>query len=1339
MPRRYFVLGGLLFSAAGLIAIWQFAFHGVHPRLIFWPPPAEVPPPAALEEDAEVDVVDAPLDDVLKGLAERHQVEIELDAAELTAAGVKPNQPVTMHVSGVRLRSLLSLLLRNLGLAWGVREGTVIVTTKSAWENNLANYVDRVYTLEPFLAGAARFDEQELADLLMRHVRPGEWQRTGGTGVVRAIPGALIVSHRPEVHEEIAALLACLAEAAQGTSGTAVIDVRPADSPRLRKIRAALREPTVIDAIEMPLHEVMARLSDRHRIPITFDTLSLDQVGVSTDTPITRQLDGISLGSALQLSLWDMDLTFVFEHDALSITSPESATCLTSKMYPIAGVLDQKTGIDAGELIEAAKVVATTHNWAGQMRRRHGEIDLWAHHLVVTQSLENHEMIEPFLAHMRQTVQPEIGAKRAIRQAPSTTLARIERALDKPVTLNCVETPLKDIIAQLKADLEIEIQFDNRELDGIGISTDTPITFHAQSVPLKEALHGVLCNIGASWEIRHEVLLITSDNRLASRWSQFKVLRQDGSWPGGADVPSRQVVNLITSVISPFSWERNGDESQIATVGETLVVWCTPDTERRIADLLAKLERFKHGGPPMPTQVLGLVDLPERSRLEAALRRPVAVDVHGEPLNEVVRRLAEESGVSISANCCDMGNVTASAEGVHLGMALDLLASREQVSHELSRYGIRLTTRKESLESPQARMYDVRDIVPPGSKYDAADLAAFIQSAVAPGTWQGDHGPGDIFRLPGLLVISQSPPIHAQIERLLALLRRLSSAKATGLKPDAVDAAMVQQITVAIGDLPLDEALQTLAREARVKIVLDHGALPQPLSPPRVSCPAGQSLGQTLDTLLARSDLAYCVRDDVLLVTCPVLAAQHAPIRAYPVGDLLKITDCRLPQRNRLPPSVSEVVAAPSPPPWGRDDPFVRTKSRFVRAIQASICLPRSSLPEDRGCALWGDWLVVTAGEPAQREIESLLMRLRRALLAQEFVSPESAGGDGSPVTVYDLRPVLARYPELDEGQIAEWIASMAEPLAIEIEHFGGMPYVPWHWYAPVAPLPGAVVARSATAQRCLEFLQRDADDLPRPWELVHDDSCRAISRLARLVETEQDSLRLGYALWLVALVETPSPQLGAALASRLERTEPSEDLQLYLQLCRATAHCGPQDDAALGPLEARLLALSQARLAAAPDRQAETVARKAETNTAPIEEEVLSAALVQTLAALGSRGRLAASRVAATCEPRSGPMKALTGILARFGDGDDLLPELLAWLDDDRFALPSVLAIIANLGTDGKVARRVLEQWEVTKNPKLQKRAKIMERLLELRFLRPGQPLPPYSIGGMGAAGIAF
>ena len=108
-----------------------------------------------------------------------------------------------------------------------------------------------------------------------------------------------------------------------------------------KKIEAALKSPTQLEFIETPLQDVIDYLKDFHKIEIQVDRKSLGDVGLDPSTlPITKNLKGISLRSALKLTLRDLDLTYVIEDEVLLITTPEEAeTRLTTKVYPVADLV----------------------------------------------------------------------------------------------------------------------------------------------------------------------------------------------------------------------------------------------------------------------------------------------------------------------------------------------------------------------------------------------------------------------------------------------------------------------------------------------------------------------------------------------------------------------------------------------------------------------------------------------------------------------------------------------------------------------------------------------------------------------------------------------------------------------------------------------------------------------------------------------------------------------------------------------------------------------------------------------------------------------------------------
>ena len=93
--------------------------------------------------------------------------------------------------------------------------------------------------------------------------------------------------------------------------------------PAEKKINDALKSPTQLEFIETPLQDVIDYLKDYHGIEIQLDKKSLDEMSIGTDTPVTKNLKGISLRSALRLMLRELGLTYVIQDEVLLITTPK--------------------------------------------------------------------------------------------------------------------------------------------------------------------------------------------------------------------------------------------------------------------------------------------------------------------------------------------------------------------------------------------------------------------------------------------------------------------------------------------------------------------------------------------------------------------------------------------------------------------------------------------------------------------------------------------------------------------------------------------------------------------------------------------------------------------------------------------------------------------------------------------------------------------------------------------------------------------------------------------------------------------------------------------------------
>ncbi|MDX1948383.1 MAG: hypothetical protein SFU86_23540, partial [Pirellulaceae bacterium] len=97
-----------------------------------------------------------------------------------------------------------------------------------------------------------------------------------------------------------------------------------------------LNRNTVMEFVETPLKDAIDFLATSHNIPIVLNAKKLEEAGVGIDTPITKNLKGISLRSALRLLLNELELTYVVRDEVLQITTPEDAESqLITKVYPV--------------------------------------------------------------------------------------------------------------------------------------------------------------------------------------------------------------------------------------------------------------------------------------------------------------------------------------------------------------------------------------------------------------------------------------------------------------------------------------------------------------------------------------------------------------------------------------------------------------------------------------------------------------------------------------------------------------------------------------------------------------------------------------------------------------------------------------------------------------------------------------------------------------------------------------------------------------------------------------------------------------------------------------------
>ena len=183
--------------------------------------------------------------------------------------------------------------------------------------------------------------------------------------------------------------------------------VPPIENQAAAKIEKVLSSPTQMEFADTPLQDVVDYLKDYHKIEVQLDKKALSDVGLKSDTPITKSLKGISLRSALRLLLKDHGLTYTIQDEVLLITTPEEAeNHLQTIIYPVGDLVvppnsTAETEADFDSLIDVIKTTIKSTFWddtggVGSIKSFENNLSI-----VVAATQEVHKEIEKLLENLR--------------------------------------------------------------------------------------------------------------------------------------------------------------------------------------------------------------------------------------------------------------------------------------------------------------------------------------------------------------------------------------------------------------------------------------------------------------------------------------------------------------------------------------------------------------------------------------------------------------------------------------------------------------------------------------------------------------------------------------------------------------------------------------------------------------------------------------------------------------------------------------------------------------------------------------------------------------------------
>jgi hypothetical protein len=176
----------------------------------------------------------------------------------------------------------------------------------------------------------------------------------------------------------------------------------------------------------------------------------------------------------------------------------------------------------------------------------------------------------------------------------------IKRALDEPTQMEFVDTSLQDVIDYLK-DLHkqkhpnFEILLDTKPLSDLGITPETTVTKNLKGISLRAALRIILRDLGLTYIIHNETLVITSPAE-ACYTKVYDVADLVAVKPGENYPSLASLMDMIAKTCpsdgGPVStgWIASLQSAEVVTA----VVHEPEEIQDNVADLLAQLRAAKH-------------------------------------------------------------------------------------------------------------------------------------------------------------------------------------------------------------------------------------------------------------------------------------------------------------------------------------------------------------------------------------------------------------------------------------------------------------------------------------------------------------------------------------------------------------------------------------------------------------------------------------------------------------------------------------------------------------------------------------------------------------------------
>jgi hypothetical protein len=359
---------------------------------------------------------------------------------EIDDESIYQNITVTVPAGEFKLQDTLWMVLAPVPLVADVRGQKIVITTVANSDRGRTRTV--VYPVpQPKPAG---MNESDWRELVAGNI----------DGYAVETPGAIIVLANGANQKRARLVIDTICSLREG-AGEAVTIPPPESREMEERIWSELGKQTNVDLVEMPLKDVIFYISDLHGIPLILRADKLREASVAVDTPITKTLRQLSLRSALNLMLKDLELTFAVRDQALMITTPEDAE---AQMRTVAFSLERLEAmgaivdLDAFERVMVSTIEPGMWRTFGGPRLVHRADGKW---LIIRQTNEILGRVNALFNTLQQILAEEEHVPSQSITPADAAEQKIRAALEGPLSVQFKGVLLKDAAAYIAEELKI--------------------------------------------------------------------------------------------------------------------------------------------------------------------------------------------------------------------------------------------------------------------------------------------------------------------------------------------------------------------------------------------------------------------------------------------------------------------------------------------------------------------------------------------------------------------------------------------------------------------------------------------------------------------------------------------------------------------------------------------------------------------------------------------------------------------------------------------------------------------------------------------------------------------